>query len=347
MEPLPGEVRPCLAWDRGLNNIIALAIPLFAFIVIGFLAGIVGGRHASIERRDLVWLNVFVVYIAIPALIFRLIARSPVDQLANWGFIIATTLGTYLVFMLMFVVASIVGRERTGTAAMQSAAASYGNVGYMGVPLAVAVFGEAGVVPATLIFCFDSALLFIMVPLLISVSRTEEGAAAALLQALRNIALNPLIIALLLGVIAAIVGIDLTGPAGKVVDSTLAMLGGAAAPAALFGIGITIARQYSLRSPVQHEVLVIATLKLLVHPFLVMLLMTMLGGFDPVWVSVAILLAALPMAANVYAMASQFDIYAEGASAALLVTTTLSLFTLPLMMILMAEGVVPFDPFPG
>ena len=330
-----------------MNNIIALAIPLFAVILIGFAAGMVGGRHVPTERRDLLWLNIFVVYFAIPALVFRLIARAPVEQLGSWGFVIATTFTTYLVFMLMFIAATLVGGERTGTAALQAASASYGNVGYMGVPLAVAVFGDAGAVPATLIVCFDSALMFVLVPVLYSLSDTEGGIAGAFARAGRNIALNPLIIALGLGVAAALAGIDLTGPVGTVVDATLMHLGNAAAPAPLFGIGITIARQYSLRTPMHFEVLVIATLKLVIHPLLLMTVLMMLGGFDPVWVNVAILLAALPTAANVYAMATQFDTYVEGTSSALLLTTTLSLFTLFVVMLLMAEGRIPFNLLQG
>ena len=330
-----------------MNNIIALAIPLFAFILIGFIAGLVGGRHASTERRDLLWLNIFVVYVAIPALVFRLIARAPVEQLGSWGFIFATTFTTYLIFMLMFVAASVVGREGPGTAALQSASASYGNVGYMGVPLAIAVFGEAGAVPATLIVCFDNALIFSLVPVLVSFSGPERGFGVALGRAGRNIALNPMIIALVLGAMSALGGLKLTGAVGEVADTILRLLGGAAAPAALFGIGITIARQYSIRSAMHSEVLVITVLKLMVHPLLLMVVLILFGGFDPVWINVAILLAALPTAANVYVMATQFETYVEGSSNALLVTTTLSLFTLPALMILMAEGVIPFNPFPG
>lgn len=328
-----------------MNNTIALAIPLFAFILIGVVAGMVGGRWVQTERRELVWLNIFVVYFAIPALIFRLIARAPVEQLANWGFIAGTTLSTYIVFVLMFIVATIIGGVRTGPASLQAASASYGNVGYMGVPLAIAVFGEAGAIPATLIVSFDSALMFVAVPVLVGLSRGEDGLGASLAGAGRAVALNPLIIALVAGTIAATTDISLPGALGEVADQTLAHLGAAAAPTALFGIGITIARQFGTRSPIKWEVTVITLLKLVIHPLVVIVVLTLLGGFDPLWVAVAILLAALPTAANVYVMALQFDTYTEGTSNAILVTTTLSLFTLPLVMILMAEGQIPFDLF--
>ena len=328
-----------------MNNTIALAIPLFAFILIGFGAGAVGGRWVPTERRDLVWLNIFVVYFAIPALIFRLISRAPIENLVNWGFIAGTTLTTYIVFLLMLVVATSVGRARLSVASLQAASASYGNVGYMGIPLAVAVFGTAGAIPATLILCFDSALLFILVPLLVGVSNPTEGMGRALLGAAKAIALNPLIISLVLGIVANIGGVSLTGPLGAVIDRTLLQLGNAAAPAALFGIGITIAKQYSTRSPIHWEVFIIALIKLIVHPILLVAILAMLGDFDSTWISVAILLASLPTAANVYVMALQADTYVEGTSNAILVSTTLSLFTLPVLMILMAEGYLPYDFF--
>jgi len=326
-----------------LNNTITLAIPLFAFIFIGFLAGIVGRRWVPMERRELVWLNVFVIYFAIPALIFRLIAAAPVEQLANWGFIAGTTISTYIVFVLMFVIATTIGGVRVAPASLQAASASYGNVGYMGVPLAVAVFGDAGAIPATLIVSFDSALLFVIVPVLVGLSRGEDGLASSLIGAARSVALNPLIIALVAGTLVAVTGISLPGVLGDIGGQILQSLGAAAAPAALFGIGITIARQYGTRSPIHWEVSIITMIKLVVHPFILIVVLALLGEFDPVWVSVAILLAALPTAANVYVMASQFDTYTEGTSNAILVTTTLSLFTLPVVMILMSEGKIPFD----
>lgn len=305
----------------------------------------VGGRTQALERRELVWLNIFIVYFAVPALIFRLVARAPVQELGNWTFIVATTVATYLVFMLMFVVAVVVDRCGTRTATLQGVSASYGNIGYMGVPLAVVLFGEAGAVPATLIVCFDSALVFALVPLLVSMSGSRESVGAALVRAGRDIAANPLIVALVLGAVSAGVGIEFSGPVGRAVDSTLGHLGAAAAPVALFGIGITMARQYGLHAQMHSEVLVISVLKLVVHPLVVLMLLALFGGFDPVWVSVAVLLAALPTAANVYVMASHYDIYVEGASNALLVTTTLALFTLPVVLWLMAEGHVSIGLF--
>jgi len=149
--------------------------------------------------------------------------------------------------------------------------------------------------------------------------------------------LNPLIIALVAGTLVAVTGIGLPGVLGDVGGQILQSLGAAAAPAALFGIGITIARQFGTRSPIHWEVSIITMIKLVVHPFILIVVLTLLGEFDPIWVSVAILLAALPTAANVYVMASQF------ASNAILVTTMVSLFTLPVVMILMAEGYIPFN----
>lgn len=328
-----------------MNNTIALAIPLFAYILVGYVAGVVGGRWVPPERRELVWLNVFVVYIAMPALIFRLIARTPIENLTNWSFVAGTTLATYIVFLVMFFIATGIGRSRIAPSSLQAASASYGNVGYMGVPLAVAIFGEAGAVPATLIVCFDSALVFILVPILFGLSSSQESIGASLVQAGKAVVLNPLIIALVFGAIAATTQASVPGALGGILGQLLKQLGDAAAPAALFGIGITIARQYSTRSPIHWEVFIIALLKLIAHPILLIVVLALLGGFDLLWVQVAILLAALPTAANVYVIASQYDTYTEGTSNAILVTTTLSLFTLPLLMILLAEGYIPLDVF--
>lgn len=326
----PASRDMCLARSGALDNIIALAIPLFILILLGFVAGKVMPNDA----RGLVWLNILVIYLAIPALIYRLIAAAPFQELTNWSFIVATTLATYVVFMVMFMIAILLGRAGVGTASMQAAAASYGNVGYMGVPLAVAFFGDKGAIPATLIVCFDSMLLFTIVPLMHGLQR-RGGGVQGLLVGLRSVATNPLIIALVLGALSARFQVSLP----SAVDETIGYLADAAAPAALFGIGVTVARQ-----PLGHvnwEVPVITLCKLILHPLLVLMVLLLLGGFDPVWIQVAVLLAALPTAANVYVMATREDSYVDGSSNSILVTTLFSLATVTGVLIMIAEDWLP------
>jgi len=86
-----------------MSDVIGLVVPFFGLILVGFLA-------ARITRQPLEalgWMNTFIVYIALPALFFQLLGKTPIDRLGEWGFIFGSVFTTYIVFSIMFV-ASVV-----------------------------------------------------------------------------------------------------------------------------------------------------------------------------------------------------------------------------------------------
>ena len=94
--------------------------------------------------------------------------------------------------------------------------------------------------------------------------------------------------------------------------------------------------------------LIIATAGTVLNTMLtkkVMLIVGWVGGFDALWVHVAVLLAALPPAAGVLGYAQQYGIYAERAGAAILLATVISIATVTIVLILLLSNVLPIDPF--
>lgn len=75
-----------------------------------------------------------------------------------------------------------------------------------------------------------------------------------------------------------------------------------------------------------------SALKLLVHPAAMWLATTRLFDVDPLWATVAILGASLPVAANVFIIARQYDVYVERASSAILVSTIISVITVSALL---------------
>ncbi len=155
----------------------------------------------------------------------------------------------------------------------------------------------------------------------------------------RQALLNPLVVATILGFIVALTGLQL--PAA--VDSVLSMLGSAAAPAALFAVGVGLAGRSIDKVPPELPVLI--GIKLVAHPLIVYLLLSWVGDFDPVWVHAAVLMAALPPATGVVAYARQYKSYAEWASAGVLLGTIVSIATVTVTLILLVRDIVPADPF--
>src|SRR5690606_14979143 len=201
-------------------------------------------------------------------------------------------------------------------------AGSYSNIGYMGPGLTLAVLGPAAAVPTALIFCFDNILLFTLAPLMMAIGGTEnEPLLKATLTVLRRIFTHPFIVAPLAGVLAAAVEFD----PPQALDTLLTFLSNAAAPCALFAMGVTVALQPLGRMPA--ELPVVLVIKLIVHPVIVFQLLQWIGGFNPVWVATAVLMACLPPAANVFVIAQQYGVYVQRASSAVLIGTIASTVT--------------------
>ncbi len=122
-------------------EVLDLVLPLFGLVLLGYLSG----RLIKLPVEGLAWLNFFVVYCALPAMFFRLLSRTPVSEFSNFAFIATTTANTFIVFLLSFGIAWLRNRGNVGKSTIQGFAGAYGNIGYMGPPLAFAAFGpEAG-----------------------------------------------------------------------------------------------------------------------------------------------------------------------------------------------------------
>lgn len=318
-----------------MSEIIALVLPFFGVIFIGaFVARI---TRQPVEALG--WMNFFIIYLALPALFIQLLSRTPLEDLTNWRFIFGAVAATYCVFFLMFAIAWIRTRDLRATT-IQSLAASYGNIGYMGPGIALLAFGPEAAVPVALIFCFENAVHFAMAPFLMAVAdRSRQSFSSVAVDVLRKIALHPFIIASAIGVALAWLQYSPPLPLETLID----FFARAAAPCALFAMGVTIALRPLKRAPI--ELLPITFLKLVIHPAICYAILTAIGGFPPMWIYTAMLLAALPTATNVFVIAQQYGVWIERASASVLVTTIVSIATLTLTLYAIKSGLLPVDPW--
>jgi predicted permease len=120
-----------------LGDIIALVLPFFGLILIGY----VSGRVTRQPAEALGWLNFFVIYIALPSLFFKLVSRTPIEELTRIDFIVASLAATYAIFLLVFLIGRLVRGNTIADCTIQALAGAYGNIGYMGPGLALLAFG--------------------------------------------------------------------------------------------------------------------------------------------------------------------------------------------------------------
>jgi malonate transporter and related proteins len=315
-----------------VQAILNVAFPIFGVILAGYLAGrwrILGGEATTA-------LNAFVSYFALPVLFFGTLARTPVAAVLDPALMLgfgAAVVATFAVGMASTRLVSR-GTRKTGLAAMslQGIAASWGNVGYMGVPLCLAAFGEEGLPPAMLAVIVTSIVSMVFGVMLIELEVAAgpdllHGPLKTFLRAAFNVARNPLPMSIALGIFSSGVGLSLPPP----IERWLDLLGAAAAPCALFAIGLFLSDK-SIKSGLAEAGL--ATLiKLLLQPLLAALILPFFIDLGSVAGRVALLMAALPTAANAFVLAKQFDTSVEQNTASVLLSTAFSVVTVSALLV--------------
>jgi predicted permease len=301
-----------------LQSILDTALPFFALIFCGYGAG----RLNLLSATAAAGVNTFVFYFALPAFLFSLMSSSPIAQVLNVPFIGAYVSASLAVFALAFVGGRLLFDVGRGEAAVQGLAAVLPNTGYMGIPLAGAVLGREAAVPLVVGLTLDGIL---MIPLGIMLIESDkgrgEGPLSTVLATFSNLIRNPLIVSIFAGLAVSAVGLPTPTPVNNFLD----LLGDTAGPCALFALGATLAARSVAGGAA--EIAYMTTLKLLIHPAVLLLTTAIIFDVDPLWTTAALLGAALPIAANVFIVARQYDVYVTRSSGAVLISTAVSIVT--------------------
>lgn len=307
-----------------MQAILNVAFPIFGVILAGYLAGrwrILGGEATSA-------LNAFVSYFALPVLFFGTLARTPVQAVLDPALLAGFGLAVVATFVVGMITTRLVSRGGLAAMSLQGIASSWGNVGYMGVPLCLAAFGEAGLPPAMLSVIVTAVISMVFGVMLIELEvAAGHGPIRTFFRAAFNVARNPLPLSIGFGILASWIGLPVPTPVEKWID----LLGAAAAPCALFAIGLFLSDK-SIKSGLAEAGL--ATLiKLLLQPLLAALILPAFIDIRSVPGQVALLMAALPTAANAFVLAKQFDVSVEQNTAAVLLSTAFSVITVSALLV--------------
>ena len=308
-----------------------VVLPIFALVFAGWAARRLGALGDTATRE----VNRLVVYLALPALLFDIMANADPAELWRPGFIAAFALGCAIVFAGTLAV-RMVGGRKLADATLESLNASYANTGFMGFPLILAVLGESGLVPTLVATILTVSVLFGIAIILIEFGR-QTGARRRDIWRKTALALitNPLLVAPILGALLMASGLALPSP----VQSFLDLLGAAASPCALIALGLFLARTPEAGEGNQTGLVATLTaLKLIAQPAATWLVAGPLLGLPPATVHLVVLLAALPTGTGPFMLA---ELYGRGGvvtSRVVLLTTVLSVVTLSAYLMVMPAG---------
>lgn len=289
-------------------DVLQVTFPFFALVLCGYLAA----RRQMLPFEAIPGLNGFVLYFALPCMLFRFGASTPIAQLLDAG---AFFMYLFCALVMVGFVVAVTLNQRIGwnDAAFGALVGAFPNTGFMGVPLLVALLGAAAAGPAIVTIVID---MVITTSLCIALSRLDgagqNGMGHAAKNALLGMTKNPMPWAILLGTLFSAFQGELPGP----VEKTVALLADSASPVALFTIGAVLARSQKIAHHQQHGPLTwkdyvpVALIKLFLHPLLVLAVglavISMGVPIDVFALKVMVLVAALPSASNVSMLAERF-----------------------------------------
>jgi predicted permease len=301
-----------------MEILLEIIVPVFGIVALGYGAA----RSGLFPQEANKGLSRFVFDYAIPAMLFRAMATTELPDTIQWGYLISYFGGGYVAWIVGTAIGRLVFKGRGAEPAIAGMTGAFSNTVMLGVPLVLTTFGDVATLPLFLIIAFHSWQLLSVVTIQaeIGIGAREEmrrlpvNVAAGLVR-------NPIIIAMLSGVLFNVLGFELP----KVLDTLTGTLGRAALPCAVFAMGASVAA-YRVAGAVG-EATVGTVLKLTLHPLAVWVLATHVFAVEPLWRDVAVILASLPVGVNVYLMAQRYQSAVAQSTTAILLSTGLSVFT--------------------
>jgi malonate transporter and related proteins len=307
--------------------ILEIVLPVFGLLALGFVA--VRWRYMSDGASRVV--AEFAFKVAMPALLFRaMLAIGPMPG-SPWR-LIATYVGAVLIlWVATTLLTKFVLRRPAADAPSIAMGVCFGNTVMLGVPLALTAFGPEAAAPLALLISFDTPLLWIIATLHIeAVRHGETTSGGSPLLALRGVLFdllrNPIVLPLIAGTLWRFTELGIP----RLLDRLLEMLAGAAVPAALFALGMSLAA-YEIKGQTRTLSLIIL-LKMFAFPALVFVLGTWVFELPPLWLAIALLFAAMPVGANAFLFATRYERAVNSVSAAIALSTAIAVVTTAIVL---------------
>ncbi len=311
-----------------MSIIVNAVFPLFGLILLGYL----GGRRRLLGPGAVDSLNKYVVWMALPALLFQAMATVTWQDINQPGYIAATVLSIAIVFALTLLIERR-RKARLADLSIEALAASYANAGFMGIPLCLMVFGHDSMPAVVLAILLTACGLFAFSIVLIEIDlQGSPSLARTLGKVSLSLLRNPLVCAPVLGMIVAALGL----PLPYAIEQFTTLLGASASPCALVTIGLFLSQRQTVH---QHGIVWrIVALKLLLHPLAAFILAYWVFDMPRMWAAIAVLLAALPVGTGPFMLAQLYRREPAVASRAILFSTVLSLITVSALVAWLAPA---------
>lgn len=305
---------------------VQLVLPIFGIISLGYFAARTG--FLSIAAVD--GIDRYVFNFALTALLFRALANTALPAELPWGLWFSYYGGVLIVWAVGGLLARLLLQRTPADSVIIGFGGGFSNTVMLGIPIILTAYGEEAGVPLFFILAFHGLTVFTIATFLLESTKPREGGALTFVEILKEsgkgVVTNPIILALGAGIAFGQTGLSIPGP----IDVTLEMLARTGIPCALFVLGATLVR-YELKRSVDAAALIALT-KLVLHPLVVLGLASFVFVLPPLWLKVAVTMAAMPTGVFCFVLANRYAAAPGAASSAVLLATGFSLVTLTLVL---------------
>ncbi|KFJ90004.1 permease [Pseudomonas sp. 1-7] len=311
--------------------VLSITAPIFILIGLGFFSA----RIALVNRDQVRGMGTFVIYFALPSLVFKALAERSLSEVLNGPYLAAYAMAS----LSLFGIGLLLARRWRGLDLSSSAILAMGmavpNSGFVGYPIAVMVIGPTAALAMALGMLVENLL---MIPLALAIAEAgrQDGQGWAVVRetALRLLR-NPLIIAIVLGLGMSLLELRLPVVPARVIE----MLAAASAPVALFVIGATLNGMKA--GGMAADLAQTSIGKLILHPLLMFAALSLVPGIDPLLMVAGVLFASAPMLSVFPILGQRFGLE-ERCAAALVGCTVLAFFSISgLLALLRWQGLLP------
>lgn len=301
-------------------EIFLKTLPFFAIIGLGYGAG----RTGFFTREATQYLTKFVFYFALSAMLFKFAAGLSLAEVWSGRLVAGYLWGTAFVYGIATLVGLLRGLDMA-TTAVEAQTAVIGNLGFLGIPMFVLLFGPEAIGPLMLALAIDLIVFSSLIVILMTISRDGTLELAIFKTIALGLVKNPMIVSITLGLAWSATGAQLADP----ISSFVTILGAAATPGALFAIGASLSESSAEKVQVAGW---LTFCKLVLHPLFVAIAVLFFFPIDLFSAGVVIAAAALPVAGNVFMLAAHYGVAPQRVSAAILVSTAISIVTVSLVI---------------
>lgn len=264
---------------------IDVILPLLILLAIG--AGL--SYKNILQPEHIQALGDYVLKVSLPIFLFHVLATRHIYEIWQPSYLFWFALVSLIIFTLAFVACHFLLNLQKSHSAIFALGASMSNTGFIGVGILPLILGQKAGIYLSLTLMIESALLLPLALILTELFGRQIAAYKILIQIANIIVKNPIIMAIILGVVVAILDISLP----PTIDQSLKPIGQTASPVALLVIG---ARLLQIRLTDFNQLnLMLSTLKIIIMPLLMLSVFLLAPNTNREMTIAAFVLSTLPM----------------------------------------------------